>query len=130
MTKYVNEWLEELLCSSRNIEILAESSLGVIGKGDEDLRMREMTPEEGESLKEYTRVTEGLLAFKRYMNVSYKTFHLLPFIFRFLKTIFFFLGSSFCFIIKRCCTISLYPLPLQPERDDTRKRRRTERSEC
>ena len=80
MTKYVNEWLEELLCSSRNIEILAESSLGVIGKGDEDLRMREMTPEEGESLKEYTRVTEGLLAFKRYMNVSYKTFHLLPFI--------------------------------------------------
>ena len=105
MTKYVNEWLEELLCSSRNIEILAESSLGVIGKGDEDLRMREMTPEEGESLKEYTRVTEGLLAFKRYMNVSYKTFHLLPFIFRFLKT--FFLDSSFCFIIKRCCTISL-----------------------
>ena len=91
MTKYLNEWLEELLCSSRNIEILAERSLGVIGKGDEDLRMREMTSEERESLKSYTEITEGVISFKRYMNVSCKKIchPSYLFIFRFLKKTFF-----------------------------------------
>ena len=77
ITNNLNEWLEELLCSSRNIEILAESSLDVIEKGDEDLRMREMTPEEGASLMEYARLTKGIMSFKRFLTVSYtKLLHL------------------------------------------------------
>ena len=48
----INEWLEDLLCSSGNIEVLAESSLEVMG--DEDLRIREMSPQEETSLNEYT----------------------------------------------------------------------------
>jgi hypothetical protein len=84
--KSINRWLEELLCSSRNIEILAESSLGVIGKGDDDLRMREMTSEEGASLKKYTNRTQDVvMSLRRTLNVSYKTFTS----FRFLKTTFF-----------------------------------------
>ena len=83
-------WLEELLRSSRNIEILAERSLGVIGKGDEDLRIREMTSEEEASLKKYAGITATIMLLKRQLMVSYKTSCLLNCIFRFLKTLFFF----------------------------------------
>lgn len=70
VTDSINDWLEELLSSSRNIEILAESSLGVIGKGDEDLRMREMALGEGASLKKYTEITEAIIRRKTVLNVS------------------------------------------------------------
>jgi hypothetical protein len=79
-TNSVNEWLEEFLRSSRNIETLAERSLDVIGNGDKDLRMREMTTEEGTSLKRYTEITEHIMSFKRCLTVSYK---LLPLAFHF-----------------------------------------------
>lgn len=72
ITNNMNEWLEGLLSSSRNIEILAESSLDVIEKGDEDLRMREMTSEEGASLRKYTNFTERIMIFKRALNVSFQ----------------------------------------------------------
>ena len=87
ITKHINDWLEELLSSSKNIEILAEASLGVLGKGDEDLRMREMTSEEEESLKMYAESTRRIMGRRLFLNVSY----LLPFIFHFLKTTFSFL---------------------------------------
>jgi hypothetical protein len=64
-TNSVNEWLEEFLRSSRNIETLAEHSLDVIGNGDKDLRMREMTSEEGASLKRYTEITGRIMSLKR-----------------------------------------------------------------
>ena len=83
----VNEWLEELLCSSRNIEILAESSLGVLRKGDEDLRMREMASE-GTSLEKYKEYTRPIMGHKKILNVSYGLYFL-PCIFPFLKQIFF-----------------------------------------
>jgi hypothetical protein len=70
ITKYLNEWLEELLSSSKNIEILAESSLGAITKGDEDLRMRELTSEEEASLEKYTDISVGVMELRRYLNVS------------------------------------------------------------
>ena len=114
ITNNLNEWLEELLCSSRNIEILAESSLDVIGKGDEDLRMREMTPEEGASLMEYARLTKGIMSFKRFLTVSYKNFYILPCISHFLKTILFF-GSSFCFLLLLNDVVRfLYPRSTRP----------------
>ena len=69
--KSINEWLEDSLRSSRNIEILAEHSLGVIGEGDRDLRMREMTSEEGASLERYADMTRGIMNLKRNLNVSY-----------------------------------------------------------
>jgi hypothetical protein len=72
----INEWLEELLCSSKNIEILAENSLGVIGKGDDDLRIREMTKEERNSMKKYTTFFERIYIVKRTLQVS---FYFLPF---------------------------------------------------
>ena len=102
VSDYVNEWLEELLRSSKNIEILADSSLGVLRKGDEDLRMREMASE-GTSLEKYKEYTRPIMGHKKILNVSYGL-HLLPCIFPFLKTIYFFC-SSFCFITKRRCTI-------------------------
>ena len=68
---YMSEWLEELLSSSKNIEILAESSLGVIEKGDEDLRMREMTSKERMSLKRYKQITKDIMFFRRNLTVSY-----------------------------------------------------------
>lgn len=97
--KSIKEWLENYLCSSKNIAKLAESSLGVLDKGDEDLRMREMIPEEVASLKRYGDVTEDVMTVKRYLNVSYETFTSFSCIFCFLKTNFLG-GSSFYFIIK------------------------------
>ena len=105
ITDSINDWLEKLLSSSKNIEILAESSLGVIGNGDEDLRIREMAPLEEASLEKYTKITEGIMTLKRYLTVSLQNFYLLLCIFRFSQNLFFyfFFGfcSSFCFIIKR-----------------------------
>ena len=70
ITNSMNGWLEELLSSSRNIEILAERSLG---KGDADLRIREMTSEEEASLKKYAGITDNLMFLRRHLTVSYKT---------------------------------------------------------
>ena len=93
--KSINEWLEDSLRSSRNIEILAEHSLGVIGEGDRDLRMREMTSEEGASLERYADMTRGIMNLKRNLNVSLHIFHLWPCIFLFLKIfILFYFGYS------------------------------------
>ena len=77
ITNSINEWLEELLRSSGNMEIMAERSLDVIGKGDEDLRMREMTFEEGASLKRYKDITKMVMRSKRHLTVSTSclTFH-------------------------------------------------------
>ena len=114
ITNNLNEWLEELLCSSRNIEILAESSLDVIGKGDEDLRMREMTPEEGASLMEYARLTKGIMSFKRFLTVSYKTFTSCLAFLIFSKQFFFF-GSSFRFLLLLNDVVRfLYPRSTRP----------------
>lgn len=66
----ISEWLEELLRSSSNIEIMARRSLGMIGKGDKDLRMREMTSEEGASLKTYTDITKAVMSLKHGLSVS------------------------------------------------------------
>lgn len=70
----IKEWLEELLSSSNNIEKLAENSLDVIVKGDEDLRIREMIAEERESMKKYTELTVPIMFSKRFMKVSYEPF--------------------------------------------------------
>jgi len=64
----IKEWLEELLSSSSNIKTLAESSLGVLGKGDEDLRIREMIAEERESMEKYTELTVPIMFSKRFMK--------------------------------------------------------------
>jgi len=64
----IKEWLEELLGSSSNIEKLAESSLGVLAKGDEDLRIREMIAEERESMEKYTELTVPIMFSKRFMK--------------------------------------------------------------
>jgi len=56
------------LGSSRNIEKLAESSLGVLEKGDEDLRIREMVAEERESMARYTDLTVPIMFSKRLMK--------------------------------------------------------------
>ena len=106
--KSIMKAFEDLLCSSKNMEILAESSLGTIRKGDEDLRIREMSAEEVTSLKGYADITSTVINLKGLVTVSYQTFYLFPCIFRFLKTFFFF-GGSFYFIIKRCCTRLLNP---------------------
>lgn len=66
----IKEWLEELLGSSSNIEKLAESSLGILAKGDEDLRIREMIAEERESMEKYTELTVPIMFSKRFMKVS------------------------------------------------------------
>lgn len=114
----IRKWLEELLCSSKNIEVLADSSLGVIGKGDEDLRMRDMALV-GASLEGYKQITTAAMAQRNLYNVSYE-FLPLALYFPFSQTILFFFGSSFGFIIKRCCTFfSLYPL-LPPSPSSTR----------
>lgn len=68
----IKEWLEELLGSSSNIEKLAESSLGVLAKGDEDLRIREMVAEEREFMEKYTELTVPIMFSKRFMKVSYE----------------------------------------------------------
>ena len=92
----INEWLEDLLRSSRNMEILAERSLGVIGDGDRDLRMREMTPEDRASLEKYAVITKDIMHTKKCLDVSHH-FYLLPCIFRFLKTFFFLWFFHFCY---------------------------------
>ena len=98
----IRKWLEGLLCSSNNIEILADSSLGVIGKGDEDLRMRDMALV-GTSLEEYKHITKNIMSGRNLYNVSYE---LLPLALYFPSS-----QTKFFF--------SLYPLlpPLQPEMD-------------
>ena len=68
--KSINEWLAELLCSSENINILAENSLGVLGKGDDDLRMREMTEEEKSSMETYVLLNSAILSAKNVLYVS------------------------------------------------------------
>jgi len=68
ITNSIKEWLEELLSSSSNIETLAESSLGVMEKGDEDLRIRELTTEEIESMEKYTELTMSIMFFKRFLK--------------------------------------------------------------
>ena len=98
----ITKWLEYLLCSSRNIELLAEHSRGVIENGDNDSRMRELTSEEGASLRKYAQLTKILMRLKWGLTVSYKTFTSCFAFSVFSKP--FFLGF---FIIKRCCTISL-----------------------
>lgn len=70
----ISEWLEELLSSSKNIEILAKNSLGVIEKGDVDLRMREMTEEEKISMSHYATLTKKILHAKGILNVSFYFF--------------------------------------------------------
>ena len=68
--KSTKKMFEDFLSSSKNIEILAENSLGRIRKGDEDLRIREMTSEEVASLETYARVTKRIINVKRIMDVS------------------------------------------------------------
>lgn len=74
ITNSIKEWLEELLSSSSNIETLAESSLGVMEKGDEDLRIRELTAEERGSMEKYTELTMSIMFFKRFLKVSCEAF--------------------------------------------------------
>lgn len=116
----ISEWLEELLCSSKNIEVLANSSLGVIGKGDEDLRMREMASE-GTSLEDYRKSTRLVMLRKNLLNVSCIFLPLALHFPIFSNNFFFvsfFLGSSFFFIIKTISHDFLYPLhPLHPGLD-------------
>ena len=75
--KSINEWLAELLCSSENINILAENSLGVLGKGDDDLRMREMTEEEKSSMETYVLLNSAILSAKNvlYVSLNFIFFH-------------------------------------------------------
>ncbi|KAF8808730.1 hypothetical protein BYT27DRAFT_7337705 [Phlegmacium glaucopus] len=68
ITNSIKEWLEDLLSSSRNIEILAESSLSSLAKGDEDLRIREMIAEERESMAKYTELTVPIMFSRRLMK--------------------------------------------------------------
>ena len=91
----VSKWLEDLLFSSRNIEMLAKSSSGVIGKGDEDLRIREMGSDVA-SFAKYKELTKFVMFQKSFLNVSCE---LLPLAlhFPFSQTNFF---PSSCFIIK------------------------------
>ena len=70
----IDKWMEELRSSPKHMKILAEMSSGVIGKGDDDLRMREMTPEEGEPLMMYAKNTAIIMMLKRIMTVSCETF--------------------------------------------------------
>ena len=69
----IKEWLEEALSFSSNIKTLAESSLDVIEKGDEDLRIREWRVEECESMEMYTELTAAIMAFKSLLKVSYES---------------------------------------------------------
>jgi len=64
----IQEWLEELLSSSSNIETLADSSLDVIGNGDKDLRIREMLAEDKLSMMEYTELTVSVMFAKRFIK--------------------------------------------------------------
>jgi len=73
ITNSIKEWLEELLSSSRNIEKLAESSLGSLVEGDDDLRIRQMIAEERESMERYTELTVPIMFSKRLMKVSYES---------------------------------------------------------
>lgn len=75
--KSINDWLAELLCSSENINILAENSLGVLGKGDDDLRMREMTEEEKSSMETYVLLNSAILSAKNvlYVSLNFIFFH-------------------------------------------------------
>ena len=103
----VSKWLDELLCSSKNIEILAENSLGAIGKGDEDLRMRVMG---SECLEMYKEATERIIGRKRFLNVSSELYHLTC-IYRFLKQIF----SLHPVLLLNDVARFLYPLPFRPD---------------
>jgi len=60
----IHMWLHDLLSSSKNIDILAENSLGVLGKGDDDLRIREMTEEERKSEEKYETI-HGAIIFRK-----------------------------------------------------------------
>ena len=123
--KLVTEWLEDLLSSSANIEKLAESSLGVIGNGDEDLRIREMTSEEGASLKKYMEITQMIMHMKRFSTVSFFfTFFFYPLS---CPCIFFFRFSVFSFFSKHFFFPSFFRFFIlfanTPDNDRTRRKR-------
>lgn len=116
-TNSIKEWLEGLLRSSGNIEILAERSLGAIGNGDKDLRMREMTSEEGASLKRYKEITESIMGLKTGLTVSYK----ISTSCLFFSHNFFFVHHSVLLLLKHVA-LFLYLPRFRPVHDRTRKR--------
>jgi hypothetical protein len=95
----IHRWLGDLLSSSKNIDILADNSLGVLGKGDDDLRIREMTEEERQSVDKYATIHGVIIFRKKKLHVS-----LLLFLFLFFHPI-----LIFIIIVKRCLLSSLYP---------------------
>jgi hypothetical protein len=102
----IKEWLEELLSSSSNIEILAESSSDALEKGDEDLRIRGMIAEERESMKKYTELTVPIMFLKRFLKVSHENLF-------FLTSFFFFSYLYRTIILCSLFTLLTRPCPIE-----------------